>query len=331
MPESTVPFKAAVVQAAPVFLDRDATIDKTVALIAEAAQNGASLIAFPEIWVPGYPWWIWLGSPAWAAGRGFVRRYFENSLVYGTPPAERIRAAAAKHKIHVFLGLSEREGGSLYMGQWLIGPRGEDLIRRRKLKPTHAERYVFGSGDGSDLTVVETALGRMGGLCCWEHFQPLSKYAMYAQNEQIHVAAWPGFANYDKVAYALRHEPNNGASQTYAVEGSCFVLAPSMLVSSEMIELLCDSPEKHDLIHVGGGHAVAFGPDGSPLFEKRPEDWEGLVYADIDVGQIAMAKAAADPAGHYSRPDVTRLLLNRSKQPAVQEFALPLDMQQEVR
>lgn len=321
------PFKAAVVQAAPVFLNCEATVDKSVSLIEEAARNGASLIAFPEVWVPGYPWWIWLGSPAWAAGSGFVRRYFDNSLVYGSPAAERLRQAATANGIHVFMGLSERDGGSLYMAQWLIGPAGEDLIKRRKLKPTHAERYVFGCGDGSDLVVVDTSLGRVGGLCCWEHLQPLSKYAMYSMSEQIHVAAWPSFSNYDKVAYALRFEPNNGASQTYAVEGSCFVLAPSTVVSKEMIDSLCDTPDKHELIHAGGGHAVGFGPDGSPLFEKKPEDWEGLLYADIDVGNIAMAKAATDPSGHYSRPDVTRLLLNRRKQPAVQEFSLPMDVQ----
>ena len=264
-------YKVAVVQAAPVFLDLDATVDKTIALIDEAAAQGAKLIAFPETFIPGYPWQIWLGAPAWAIGRGFVQRYFDNSLSYDSPQAEKIRKAVKRAKLTAVIGVSERDGGSLYMGQWLIGPDGETIAKRRKLRPTHAERTVFGEGDGSDLAVHDRGdVGRLGALCCWEHLQPLSKYAMYAQNEQVHVGAWPSFSLYDPFAHALGWEVNNAASKVYAVEGSCFFLGPCAVVSQAMIDELCDSPEKHAFLHAGGGHAVIFGPDGSSLAEKLP-------------------------------------------------------------
>jgi nitrilase len=311
MPVTHPKFVAAAVQAAPVFLDLDASVDKAIGLIAEAAAKGAKLIAFPETWLPGYPWFIWLDSPAW--GMQFIQRYHDNSLVYGSPQAERLAQAARQHAITVVMGHSEKHGGSLYMGQWIIGADGETVAMRRKLKPTHVERTVFGEGDGSDLAVHDTPLGRVGALCCWEHLQPLSKYAMYAQNEQVHIAAWPSFSLYRGGAYALGPEVNNAASRIYAVEGQCFVLAPCATVSPEMVATLCgDDPMKKQLLLEGGGFAAIYAPDGQLMHEPLPENVEGLVYATLDLGMISLAKAAADPAGHYARPDVTRLLLDRT-------------------
>ncbi|MCL4184005.1 MAG: carbon-nitrogen hydrolase family protein [Burkholderiaceae bacterium] len=302
-------YRVAAVQAAPVFLDLSASVDKAAALIAEAAAGGAKLIAFPETWLPGYPWFIWLDSPAW--GMQFVQRYHDNSLVYGSPEAQRIAQAAKDHRIMVVMGHSEKSGGSLYMGQWIVDADGETVAQRRKLKPTHVERTVFGEGDGSDLAVHATALGRIGALCCWEHLQPLSKYAMYAQDEQVHIAAWPSFSLYRGGAYALGPEVNNAASRIYAVEGQCFVIAPCATVSQEMVQMLCgDDPMKRQLLLEGGGFAAIYAPDGQLMHAPLPENVEGLVYADIDLGMISLAKAAADPAGHYARPDVTRLLLD---------------------
>ena len=221
------------------------------------------------------------------------------------------------------MGLSERQAGSLYIAQWIIGSDGRTIARRRKLKPTHVERTVFGEGDGSDLSVYDTPLGRLGGLCCWEHLQPLSKYAMYAQNEQVHVAAWPSFSLYRGGAYALGSEVNTAASRIYAVEGQCFVLAPCATVSPAMIELMCTDDTKRALLLAGGGFAGIYAPDGQLLTEPLAEDVEGLVYAELDLGLISLAKAAADPAGHYSRPDVTRLLLNKTPGDRVVPFAAP--------
>ncbi|WP_293396035.1 carbon-nitrogen hydrolase family protein [Nevskia sp.] len=305
---SPSPIRVATVQAAPAFLDLEAGVAKTVRLIEEAAQRGAKLIAFPECWLPGYPWWIWLDSPAW--GMQFVQRYHQNSPRAEGPEMDRIRRAAREHGIVVVLGYTERDAGSLYIAQQLIDAEGRLIAARRKLKATHVERTVFGEGDGSDLKVHDTAIGRLGALCCWEHLNPLNKYIMYSQHEQIHVGAWPSFSVYEGAAYALGPALNTALSQVYAAEGQCFVLASCGIVSPEMVELLCDTPQKRQLLKAGGGAAMIFGPDGSPLCEPLPPDQEGLLIADIDLSLITLAKSAADPVGHYSRPDVVRVVFN---------------------
>lgn len=302
--------RVAAVQAAPEFLDLDATIDKAVAYMERAAAQGVQFIAFPETWIPGYPWWIWLAAPA--LGMQYVQRYFDNSLTVGSPEFQRLCDAARKCNIWLAIGYSERAGGSLYMGQALIDNTGKLLQTRRKLRPTHVERSVFGDGDGSDLTVVSSPIGNVGMLNCWEHLQPLSKYAMYAQNEQIHVAAWPSFSVYRGGAHALGAEVNNAASRIYAVEGGCFVIAPCATVSAKMQEMLCGDDMQRQFLLQGGGFARIYAPDGQEIGDRLEETEEGLVVADIDLGMIALAKAAADPAGHYARPDATRLLLNKT-------------------
>ncbi len=311
MAEPHPKFIAAAVQASPVFMDLDATVSKTVDLIAEAAAAGARLIAFPECWIPGYPLWAWLDSPAWAMQ--FVQRYSDNALVVDSDQMRRIQSAAKQHDIVVALGFAEHAHGTLYIAQALIGGDGRHRFVRRKLKPTHIERAIFGEGDGSDLHVVDTDLGRIGGLCCWEHLQPLTKYAYYAMHEQIHVASWPAFGLYKDIAYSLGHEINLRASQIYALEGQCFVIASTALVDAATVELLVDAPAKSALLETGGGYSKIFAPDGRQISEDLPQDQEGLVLAEIDLGMIALAKAVADPAGHYARADVTRLLVNRQK------------------
>lgn len=311
-------YKAAAVQAAPVYLDLQASVAKAVSLIKDAADNNASIIAFPETWLPGYPWWLWLGAPAW--GMQFVQRYHQNSLQLDSEEFETICDAARANNITVALGYSERDGGSLYMGQALVDNDGSLIFARRKLKPTHVERTLFGESDGSSLIVRDTKLGRIGALCCWEHLQPLSKYAMYSMREELHIACWPSFSLYTGAAYALGPEVNNAASQIYAAEGQCFVLAPCGVVSQEMIDILIDTEDKSPLLQKGGGHAKIFGPDGQPIGNDIAPTEEGLVYADIDLDAITLAKSAADPVGHYSRPDVTRLLLNRNPQKCVEDY-----------
>ncbi len=312
---SSTTLKVAAVQAAPAFLDLKGGVDKAIELIDKAGSQGVNLLAFPETWLPGYPWWIWLGSPAW--GMQFVGRYHANSIVADSPDDMAIRQAVKRNNMHVVLGASERDGGSLYMAQWLYGPNGQVIARRRKLKPTHVERTVFGEGDGSHIKVYETDIGRLGALNCWEHVQPLVKYAMYSQHEQIHVASWPSFSLYRGAAYALGPEVNSAASRMYAVEGQCFVIAACATVSDAMVEMLCDTPDKQALLLAGGGFAEIFGPDGSPLAEPLGEKQEGLLTADIDLAMISYAKSAADPVGHYSRPDVFRLMFNDRPTPVV--------------
>ncbi|HCA6527207.1 TPA: carbon-nitrogen hydrolase family protein [Klebsiella pneumoniae] len=304
------PVTVACVQAAPVFMDLEGTIDKTVTLISEAARKGAELIAFPETWIPGYPWFLWLNSPA--TNMPLVYQYHQNSLVLDSAQAKRIADAAQQNNIVVVLGFSERDHGSLYISQWLIGSNGETIGIRRKLKATHVERTMFGESDGSSLTTWETPLGNVGALCCWEHLQPLSRYAMYSQHEEIHIAAWPSFSLYTSATAALGPEVNTAASRLYAAEGQCFVIAPCAVVSDEMIDFLCPDDDRRALLSAGGGHARIYGPDGRELVTPLGENEEGLLIAELDSSAITFAKLAADPVGHYSRPDVTRLLFNPS-------------------
>ena len=220
----------------------------------------------------------------------------------------------------VVLGTSKRDHGTLYIGQTLIAPDGEIIAHRRKLKPTYVERTIYGEGDGSDLAVHDTAVGRLGALCCWEHLQPLTKYAMYAQHEQVHVASWPGFSLYPGTAYALGPELNNAFSQVYAAEGQCFVIAASAVVNTDIQAIVCQTEEQRQLLPIGGGRSMIFGPDGRPLADYLPHDEEGLIIAEIDLGLIALAKAVADPVGHYARRDVTRLLLNSERTRCVEQM-----------
>jgi aliphatic nitrilase len=240
----------------------------------------------------------------------FVGRYHENSIVADSPEDMAIRDAVKRNGLHLVLGVSEKAGGSLYLAQWIYAPDGSVIARRRKLKPTHVERTVYGEGDGSHIKVFDTEIGKLGALCCWEHLQPLVKYAMFSQHEQVHVASWPSFSLYRGAAYALGPELNTAASQMYAAEGQCFVVASCATVSDEMIAMLCDTEDKKQLLQSGGGFAGIFGPDGAPVVQSLGENEEGVLTADIDLGMIAYAKSAADPVGHYSRPDVFRLMFN---------------------
>jgi aliphatic nitrilase len=306
------PFVAAAVQAEPAWLDVDAGVDKAVSLITEAARNGAKLVAFPETWIPGYPHFLWLGAQA--AGMPFVPAYHENSISIGDPNYRRLAAAAGTNDITVVMGASERDRGSLYMGQFIFGADGSTIATRRKLKPTHVERALFGEGDGSNIAVHDVeGIGLLGALNCWEHLQPLTKYAMYGLGEQVHVASWPSFCLYRGGAYALGEEVNMAASQVYAVEGGCFVLAATTVTGAAGMELFARTAEQRALLgEGGGGSSRIYGPDGRLLTDPIPEDEEGIVYADIDLSLIPLSKVAADPTGHYARPDVTRLIVDRT-------------------
>ena len=300
--------RVAAIQAEPVWLDADATVAKTVALIAEAAAGGADLLAFPETWIPGYPVFLW-SYPVYLQ-QEFVARYHANSISISGEQMARIRRAAREHSLTVVLGYSEKSGGSLYMAQSIIGPDGEVLLHRRKLKPTHVERTLFGESDGSGIRVIDTALGRLGALNCAEHPQPLTKYAMYSQNEQIHVAAWPCLGILGN-APALSPESIMAASQTYALEGGAYVITSSQIMSDEGAHAFPDATGGPTPVYTGGGgFARVYGPDSGLITEQLPPTQEGIVYADIDLSRVDLAKNTLDPAGHYARPDVLRLVFN---------------------
>ncbi|KAH6959502.1 hypothetical protein HG530_009185 [Fusarium avenaceum] len=310
-------WKAAICQAEPCWFDKVAGIAKSIRLIREASQNGASLIAFSEVWIPGYPNFLWSGT--YRENLPLVQKYMQNSMsAYGDEMLQ-IRQAAAAAKIYVSFGFSERVGASLYLAQIFIGPDGNILLHRRKTKPTHVERTIFGDSTGDSLTTVaDTPLGKIGMLNCWEHFQPLLKYHTYCQGEQVHIAAWPFNASYTENAlepFSVFSEANEvTASRMYAMEGAVYVLVTNQPLSAEGAKLNSEGQGNADkdgfMLAGGGGRAAVFGPDGKQLTEPTDPNFDGLIYCDIDLDKIDYAKTLTDCVGHYSRPDLLRLVVD---------------------
>jgi len=296
--------RVAAVQAAPVFLDRGSTIEKAVSLIEEAAANSARLVAFPETWIPGYPAWIF-GAAGWddpAQKRAFGRLY-ANAVEVPSPATDALCAAAKASRVFLAVGMTERDAlasrGSLYNSILYISEEGEILGCHRKLMPTHAERIVWGQGDGSTLHVFGTPIGLIGGLACWEHWMPLTRFAMHAKGEQIHIAAWPEVGNPELHRFATRH---------YAFEGRCFALC--VMGAALTADRVPDDFElKHalgaaeDFVASEAGGTCVFGPDGA-LLAEAPAGVETIVYADLDLSRIPEEQAALDVVGHYNRPDI---------------------------
>jgi nitrilase len=303
-------FVAAVVQAAPVYLDRDATVEKAVRLVEEAAGEGAKLVAFPETWIPGYPSWIYHAA-RWNEPRSkrVFARLQRNAVEVPGPATDVLCRAARESGVHLVVGINELEGGTIYNSLLFVSDEGAILGVHRKLVPTHAERIVWGRGDGSTLHVFDTPLGRLGGLVCWEHWMPLTRFAMHAKGEQVHVAVWP---DADDVHHL--------ASRHYAFEGRCYVLcvggysrASDLPADFELLEAMGVSGE--DELLLGGSGII--GPDGTWL--AGPVDGrETIVYAELDLDRIAEEQQALDAAGHYNRPDVFRLTVDERPQPAVE-------------
>lgn len=301
--------RLAAAQVSPVFLDRERSTEKAVALIADAAQQGAQLVAFGEAWLPGYPWWIYMGSPIY--GGRFTQQLYANAVQIPSETITRLCDAARENRIYVVMGLTEHAGGSLYLAQVTMAPSGQLIGHRRKLKPTHAERTIWGEGDGSDLFVLPTELGQVGALNCWEHLQPLTRYAMNCFNEQIHVAAWPAFCLYTGLLYSFSSDACVAVSRSYALETQTYVIHVGGLCDQATFDLLADDDEKRTLLRVGGGCSQVIDPHGETIAGPLGDNEEGLLIADCDMSKIPAAKMANDPAGHYARADVTQLLLNR--------------------
>ncbi|MGB3555970.1 MAG: carbon-nitrogen hydrolase family protein [Jannaschia sp.] len=308
--------KVAAVQASPVWLDAQGTLEKTIAMIEDAGRQDIRMLAFGEVWLPGYPFSIWLLAPMKAME--VVMRHRANAIAVDDPEMRAIGDAARRNGVHVSLGYAERGGSSIYCSLAVIDDAGHLVMNHRKLKPTHMERTVWGEGAADDLQVVDTKLGRVGGLCCWENMQPINRQGMFQQDEQIHVAVWPSFGMFKGApqAYALSAEANMVQSQCYAMQGSCFVLAPSSIIREDQLaDITMGDAFAAQQVFAGGGAAAVFGPDGRRLTEPLDEHTDGFAIADIDLAQIEAAKVFADPAGHYNRPDVARMVLSRSSNP----------------
>ena len=299
-------FIAAAVQAPPVFLDRDATVEKAVRLIEEASGEGARLVVFPETWIPGYPSWIYHAAE-WDEPRSkrTFARLQRNALQVPSPATDALCRAARAAGAHVVMGIHEQDAdysmGTIYNSLLFISDEGEILGTHRKLIPTHAERIVWGQGDGSTLHVFDTQLGRLGGLICWEHWMPLTRFAMHAKGEQIHVAAWPDVDDVHQLA-----------SRHYAFEGRCYVLCVGSYATARDLPADFELAQamgltEDDELLVGGSGII--GPDGSWVAEPVAGR-EAIVYGEIDLARIAEEQQALDAAGHYNRPDVFSLTVD---------------------
>lgn len=309
--------KVAAVQAAPVWMDAKGTLEKTISLIENAGRQDIELLAFGEVWLPGYPFTIWLQPPM--VSMEIVMAHRANAITVDGPEMRAVGDAARRAGTWVMLGFAERDRGSIFCSQALIDDRGEVVMHRRKLRPTHMERTVWGEGPVTDLKVVETPFGRVGGLNCWENIQPLNRQGMYQLGEQIHVASWPSFGMFKNVrsAYCLSEQANLNESASYALQGGCFVLAANSIITEDSLErITMGNPDLRALVGPGGGAAAVFAPDGYRMTEPLDEMSDGFAVAEIDLAMIEGAKVFADPAGHYFRPDIARHVLDGWAGPA---------------
>ncbi|KAJ4177151.1 hypothetical protein NW759_017462 [Fusarium solani] len=303
--------RVAVAQIEPEWLDLQASVEKTCTVIAEAAKNGAQIVAFAEAHIPGYPAWI-MSDPM---NTEMHVKYIKNSLIVDSAEMRRIQACAADNKIVVALGFSENDNYSLFIAQAIIDLDGKILMKRRKLKATHFERAIFGDASGNSLlNVASTSIGRrVGMLACWEHCQPLLKYHTATQREEIHCSGWPPlYPHSGPELYSMAMEGGLRMAQAYAIETQTFVLHATAVLSSKGLQKLNIQPGIVTFKE-GGGYSAVIAPDGRILSSPLDPATEGLVYADLDMDKAILARGYLDICGHYSRPDLLWLGCNTTE------------------
>ncbi|WP_046111938.1 Nit6803 family nitrilase [Aquincola tertiaricarbonis] len=306
--------RAAAVQIAPDFDRPDGTLDRVCSAIDEAASRGAQIVVFPETFVPYYPYFSFVLPPC-QQGAPHLRLY-ERAVVVPGPVTTAVAGRARARGIVVVLGVNERDHGSLYNTQLLFDADGTLKLKRRKITPTYHERMVWGQGDGAGLQVVPTAVGRVGALACWEHYNPLARYALMAQHEEIHCAQFPGslvgpiFA--DQMGVTIRH---------HALESGCFVINATGWLTEAQIAAVTPDAQLQQALR-GGCHTAIVSPEGKYLAEPLTEG-EGMVVADLDMALITKRKRMMDSVGHYARPELLSLAIDR--RPTATMFDNPRD------
>jgi nitrilase len=306
--------KIAVVQEAPVFLDREKTIALAIEMVEKAVKGGARLVVFPEAFISGYPAWIWRLRPGgdWSLSEDLHARLLNSSVNLRAGDLDSLCQAAKTHKVTIVCGLNERDDdlsqATLYNTVVVIGDDGTILNRHRKLMPTNPERMVWGFGDGSGLNVIDTPVGKVGTLICWENYMPLARYALYGQGVQLYIA--PTYDCGDAWIGTMQH---------IAREGRCWVI--SCGVALMRADIPADFPEK-EMIYpssenwINAGDSVVIAPGGKIVAGPMREE-KGILFADVDSNGAVHAKRALDVAGHYSRPDIFTLSINRQPQKPV--------------
>ncbi|EUC20790.1 Nitrilase [Burkholderia sp. BT03] len=310
-------FKAAACHTSPIYFDLDATVDKTCALIAEAAANGAKIVAFPEAHICAFPVWSGVRSPV--ENHDFFVRMAKSAVTIDNPAIDRIRRAARQHDIVVSVGINEASKvsvGCIWDTNLVIGSDGRILNRHRKLVPTFWEKLTWTNGDGSGLKVVDTAVGKVGALVCGENTNPLARYSLIAQGEQVHIASyspcWPTHpaSSTDRYDLASAIRIRSGA---HSFEAKCFTIVASGFFSDEAADLICrGEPGARALVESSPRSvSMIIGPAGSVISETL-QDEEGIVYADVNLDDCIIPKQFHDLVGYYNRFDVFNLQVNRA-------------------
>jgi nitrilase len=293
--------RAAAVQIAPVLHDRAGTMQKVFDAIDDAAARGAVLVVFPETLVPYYPYFSFV-LPAVAMGPEHLRLYEEAVVVPG-PETMAVGVAARRYGMVIVLGVTERDHGSLYNAQLIFDATGDLVLKRRKITPTYHERMVWGVGDASGLKVIDTAVGRVGALACWEHYNPLARYALMAQHEEIHCSQFPGsmvgqiFA--DQMEVTIRH---------HALEAAAFVVNATGWLDETQVAQIAPTEALRGALR-GGSLTAIVTPEGRILGEPLTSG-EGLVVADLDLTLVTKRKRMMDSVGHYARPELLHLVID---------------------
>ncbi|WP_028311784.1 Nit6803 family nitrilase [Derxia gummosa] len=293
--------RAAAVQIAPVLDSADGTLEKVCAAIDEAAARGVELIVFPETFVPYYPYFSFVRPPV-LMGREHLRLYELAPTVPG-PVTDAVAERARRHGMVVVLGINERDHGTLYNTQLVFDADGSLVLKRRKITPTYHERMVWGQGDGAGLRPVDTRVGRVGALACWEHYNPLARYALMAQHEEIHCAQFPG-----SLVGPIFGEQMDVTIRHHALESGCFVINSTGWLHDAQIESITTDPQLQKALR-GGCNTAIVSPEGVHLAPPLREG-EGMVVADLDLALVTKRKRMMDSAGHYARPELLSLHLD---------------------